>query len=257
MWEAFEHAAFYELDNLIAILDVNRLGQTGETMHGWDLDSYARRAEAFGWHAIQIDGHDLDAIDRAYEEALGVAGKPSVIVARTIKGKGVRGRESPREAREGARRPRGRDQGAGRRAVAHRPGPKARGNGRAAPVRDGRARAPRYELGGKEVATRKAYGDALRALGGGDPLVVALDGEVSNSTHSEEFPRGAPGALPRDVHRGAADGRRRRRPAGPRLEAVRLDVRRLLLPRLRLHPHGGDQPGRHGAFRLPRGRLDR
>ena len=72
MWEAFEHAAFYELDNLTAIIDVNRLGQTGETMHGWDLDSYARRAEAFGWHAIEIDGHDVEAIDRAYAEALGV-----------------------------------------------------------------------------------------------------------------------------------------------------------------------------------------
>src|SRR5436309_1942744 len=63
-WEAFEHAAFYGLDNLIAILDVNRLGQRGETMHGWDLDSYADRARAFGWHAIEIDGHDVDAIDR-------------------------------------------------------------------------------------------------------------------------------------------------------------------------------------------------
>src|SRR3712207_3294026 len=89
MWEAFEHAAFYELDNLTAIIDVNRLGQTGETMHGWDLDSYVRRAEAFGWHAMAIDGHDVDAIDRAYEEALGVTGRPTVVVAKTIKGKGA------------------------------------------------------------------------------------------------------------------------------------------------------------------------
>jgi transketolase len=89
VWEAFEHAAYYELDNLIAIIDVNRLGQRGETMHGWDLDSYANRARAFGWHAIEIDGHDVDAIDAAYEEALG-AGKPAVVVARTIKGKGVK-----------------------------------------------------------------------------------------------------------------------------------------------------------------------
>src|ERR1700741_4143239 len=66
MWEAFEHAAFYELDNLTAIIDVNRLGQRGVTMHGWDLDSYADRARAFGWHAIEIDGHDVDAIDQAY-----------------------------------------------------------------------------------------------------------------------------------------------------------------------------------------------
>src|SRR5438445_614168 len=68
MWEAFEHAAFFELDNLTAIIDVNRLGQRGETMHGWDLDSYANRAKAYGWHAIEIDGHDVEAIDRAYSE---------------------------------------------------------------------------------------------------------------------------------------------------------------------------------------------
>src|SRR5207244_10210378 len=93
-WEAFEHAAFYELDNLIAIMDINRLGQRGETMHGWDLSSYVRRAEAFGWAAIEIDGHDVEAVDRAYEEALTIRGRPAVIVARTIKGKGVRAVEN-------------------------------------------------------------------------------------------------------------------------------------------------------------------
>src|SRR5437762_2556473 len=87
-WEALEHAAFYELDNLVAILDVNRLGQRGETMHGWDLDSYASRARAFGCHTIEIDGHDGDAIDRAYAEATDTAGQPVVTVAKTIKGKG-------------------------------------------------------------------------------------------------------------------------------------------------------------------------
>ncbi|MFL5979635.1 MAG: thiamine pyrophosphate-dependent enzyme, partial [Gaiellaceae bacterium] len=69
MWEAVEHAAFYGLDNLIAILDINRLGQRGETMHGWDLAAYTRRLEAYGWRAIEVDGHDVEAIDRAYEEA--------------------------------------------------------------------------------------------------------------------------------------------------------------------------------------------
>src|SRR5215207_8638419 len=90
MWEAFEHAAFGGLDNLTAIIDVNRLGQRGETMHGWDLDSYADRARAFGWLAIEIDGHDLEQIDRAYEEATAAADRPTVIVAKTIKGKGVK-----------------------------------------------------------------------------------------------------------------------------------------------------------------------
>src|SRR3954465_599091 len=87
-WEALEHAAFYELDNLVAILDVNRLGQRGETMHGWDLDSYTSRARAFGCHTVENDGHDVEAIDRAYAEALDVSGRPVVIVAKTVKGKG-------------------------------------------------------------------------------------------------------------------------------------------------------------------------
>lgn len=89
MSEAFEHASFYGLDNLTAIVDVNRLGQRGETMHGWDLDSYASRAEAFGWHAIAIDGHDVEQIDRAYAEALETTGRPTALIARTVKGKGV------------------------------------------------------------------------------------------------------------------------------------------------------------------------
>src|SRR5213083_1308753 len=94
MWEAFEHAWHEKLDNLIAIVDVNRLGQRGETMHGWDLSSYVRRAEAFGWAAIEVDGHDVEAVDRAYQEAVSLRGRPTVIVARTIKGKGVKAVEN-------------------------------------------------------------------------------------------------------------------------------------------------------------------
>src|SRR3712207_4255935 len=89
MWEAFEHASWYELDNLTLIVDVNRLGQRGETMVGWDTGKHAARARAFGWHAIEIDGHDLEAIDRAYAEAVATTGRPTVILARTVKGKGV------------------------------------------------------------------------------------------------------------------------------------------------------------------------
>src|ERR671934_443745 len=89
MWEAFEHASHYELDNVIAVIDVNRLGQRGETMVGWDIDRHASRARAFGWHTIEIDGHDVDEIDRAYAEALSTDGQPTAIVSRTIKGKGV------------------------------------------------------------------------------------------------------------------------------------------------------------------------
>jgi transketolase len=188
MWEAFEHAAFYELDNLVAVIDVNRLGQTGETMHGWDLASYARRAEAFGWHAIEVDGHDVEAIDRAYEEALGVVGKPTAIVARTVKGKGVSSVEDKPgkhgkavDEAEAAIRELGGERDL---AVEVR---KPEGDAEPHRFGTGALELPSYEVGGKAVATRKAYGDALAALGAGRGDVVALDGEVSNSTHSEEF----------------------------------------------------------------------
>jgi transketolase len=184
MWEAFEHAAFMGLDNLTGIIDVNRLGQRGETMHGWDLDSYADRARAFGWHAIEIDGHDLAQIDRAYEEAVGTTGKPTVVVARTIKGKGVpevedkpgwhgKALDDPEDAIE--------ELGGVRNIKVDVSKPKS-----AEPHRfeTGALELPRYEIG-DEVATRKAYGEALAAVARADGLVVGLDGEVSNSTFAE------------------------------------------------------------------------
>jgi transketolase len=192
MWEAFEHAAFMGLDNLTAVIDVNRLGQRGETMHGWDLDSYADRAEAFGWHAIKIDGHDLEEIDRAYEEATGTTGQPTAIVARTIKGKGVpevedksgwhgKALEDPEHAIE--------ELGGIRNITVD----VAKPEGGAQPHRFDTSplALPRYEVG-DEVATRKAYGEALTAVGKADGLVVALDGEVSNSTFAEIFAAAEP-----------------------------------------------------------------
>jgi transketolase len=186
-WEALEHAAFYELDNLVAIIDVNRLGQRGETMHGYDLDSYADRARAFGCHAIEIDGHDVEAIDRAYAEAIDVAGQPVVIVARTIKGKG----DPNVEDKNGFH---GKPLEHSDEVIAALGGirhiqlevakPDTSGTRHEFP--SGTLELPRYELG-KEVATRKAYGDALAALGKARGDIVALDGEVSNSTYAEEF----------------------------------------------------------------------
>src|ERR1700751_1237993 len=85
MWEAFEHAGYERLDNLTAIGDVNRLGQRGGTRHGWDPAAYARRSGAFGWPTIEIDGHDIEAIDAAYAEALQGRGVPTAILARTVK----------------------------------------------------------------------------------------------------------------------------------------------------------------------------
>jgi transketolase len=187
MWEAFEHAAFYELENLTAILDINRLGQRGETMHGWDLNSYANRARAFGWKTIEIDGHDFEEIDRAYAEAIETHGQPTAIIARTIKGKGVKAVENKEgwhgkalDDPEGAIR----ELGGIRNEVIEVPKPE--GDAKPHEFETGPLELPRYELG-EEVATRKAYGDALAAVGGFDGHLVALDGEVSNSTFAEIF----------------------------------------------------------------------
>jgi transketolase len=186
MWEAFEHAAFAGLDNLTAIIDVNRLGQTRETMVGWDLDTYARRAEAFGWHAIAVDGHDVEAIDGAYREAVETTGRPTVIIAKTKKGKGVKAVEDlpdkhgkPLDEPEAAIEELGGERDISVRLAAPEPGQPHRFE-----VTGGEM--PTYDLG-DEVATRQAYGEALAALGGRRGDVVALDGEVSNSTHSELF----------------------------------------------------------------------
>ncbi len=191
MWEAFEHASYGKLDNLIAIIDVNRLGQRGETMHGWDLDSYVRRAEAFGCHAIAIDGHDVDAIDKAYEEALQVEGQPTVIVAKTLKGKGVAAVEN----KDGAH---GKALDDPEAAISELGGLRDLKVDVVKPERaephvfaTGALELPTYEVG-EEVATRKAYGDALAALGAADGKVVALDGEVSNSTYAEIFAKAHP-----------------------------------------------------------------
>ena len=184
MWEAAEHAAFYALDNLTAIVDVNRLGQRGETMHGWDLSSYSDRLRAFGWHAIEIDGHDVEAIDAAYVEAESTTGKPTAIVARTIKGRGYSkvenegGWHGKAVAEEAVA-----ELGGIRNHVVDVPKPAAAASHRFEPAP---VEWPRWELG-EEVSTRKAYGEALAALGGERGDVVVLDGEVSNSTYAEIF----------------------------------------------------------------------
>jgi transketolase len=192
MWEAFEHAAYYKLDNLTAIIDVNRLGQRGETMHGWDLDSYANRAKAFGWNAIEIDGHDVEAVDNAYAEAISTEGVPTVIVAKTIKGKGVKAVENqpgwhgkalddPEQAIE--------ELGGDRNIKVEVAKPAFEGEPHS--FDESPLELPTWELG-EEVATRLAYGEALVAVGAANGKVVALDGEVSNSTYAELFAKADP-----------------------------------------------------------------
>ena len=192
MWEAFEQASDAGLDNLTAIIDVNRLGQRGETRHGWDLGKYSARARAFGWHAIEIDGHDFQQIDAAYAEAVRTTGRPTVIVARTEKGSGVAAianqdgfHGKPLDDAEGAVAELG-----GVSSLAVRV---ARPEGSRSPrvFDSGPYEPPKYEVG-DSVATRRAYGDALAALGEARGDVVALDGEVSNSTYADAFAEAHP-----------------------------------------------------------------
>jgi transketolase len=187
VWEAFEHAAFWRLDNLTAIVDVNRLGQSGPTMHGWNLDAYLARARAFGWHAIAVDGHDVRAIDDTYAQAVATRGRPTVIVAKTVKGKGVAAVEDrpgwhgkTLDDPEAAIAELG-----GTRRICVLVGKPPLPAPTVVPVA-AEVELPRYELG-REVATRRAYGEALSALGAARGDVVAMDGEVSNSTFSGLF----------------------------------------------------------------------
>jgi transketolase len=188
IWEAVEHAGKEGLNNLVTIVDVNRLGQRGETMHGWNLNSYSQRAEASGWNAIEIDGHDIEAIDRAFTEAEATTDRPTMIVARTIKGYGasetanVEGKHGqPLKDPEKAIHELG-DVGPVHVDVAK---PESAGQ----PHRfdgDPSAPLPAYEVGGDAVPTRKAFGAGLAALMRRRGDVVALDGEVGNSTHLED-----------------------------------------------------------------------
>jgi transketolase len=195
MWEAFEHAGYEHLDNLTAIVDVNRLGQRGETRHGWNIEAYARRIGAFGWHTVEVDGHDVAAVERAYANALSTKAKPTAILARTVKGKGVAATADAEDA-HGKPLP-DPDQAiaelggaANIQVPVHPPEPASArrptqaGNGH-------RPDLPRYERG-ENVATRTAFGEALAAVGGARGDLVVLDGEVSNSTGTGVFAKKYP-----------------------------------------------------------------
>jgi transketolase len=194
IWEAVEHAGVEGLDNLVAIVDVNRLGQRGETMHGWDLSSYAKRAEAGGWHAIEVDGHDAAEIDRAYTEAVATTGRPTMIVARTIKGYGATETANV-EGKHGQplKDPEKAIHELGDVAPVHVAVAKPQSTG--TPHRfdaDPSSPLPAYELGGAPVPTRKAFGEGLAAVMRRRGDVAAIDGEVGNSTHLEEVIKDTP-----------------------------------------------------------------
>jgi transketolase len=204
VWEAADVAAMDGLDNLCGLTDVNALGQSRATMWQHDMEQFARRWRAFGWHAIVIDGHDLNAILDAYAEARQTKGQPTMILARTIKGKGVswvegkggwhgkafkKGDELDRALAELEKQfvaaPAGDDLARLARQI-----PKPAAVSRPA-VSPKPIAPPTYKLG-EEVATREAYGVAIAKLAAADPRVVALDADVKNSTFSDKFENVAP-----------------------------------------------------------------
>ena len=191
IWEAFDLAGHEALENVTAILDVNRLGQRGPTELEWDTEAYASRVKAFGLDPILIDGHDLAQIDDAYKRAR-TSSRPTAIIAKTVKGKGVSFLEDKPGWHGKAL-----DAGQAKQALAELgaepsrafevPSPPA---WRPAPLP--LPKAPDLRRYTEPAATRKAYGEAIAALGAARADVVALDAEVSNSTNAEDFKKTAP-----------------------------------------------------------------
>lgn len=191
IYEAAQTASFYSVNNLVAILDVNRLGQRGPTMIEWNLKTYQKRFESFGWNVIVIeDGHDLAQVQKAYEGALGGQKQPTIFIAKTIKGKGVsflenkdnwHGKTVPKDQLE---------------AALHQIGvvdlkltgtvaaPAEVAYGASRPVAAPGGSPPTFT---SPYSTREAYGDGLVELGKSDFDIVAIDGETGNSTYLEKF----------------------------------------------------------------------
>ncbi len=184
VWEAADGAAAARLDNLVLIVDANRLGQSGPTRHGHDLAAYERKFQAFGWEATILDGHDVQALLTAFDKTVS-GGKPLAVIAKTLKGKGV----SFLEDREGWHgKPLNVQElamalaeiGAADVSLPSRYSP--------AQPRFAFRDYPNNDYSGDEmVSTRAAFGKALLALGRADEKVVAIDGDVKNSTMAEEF----------------------------------------------------------------------
>jgi len=196
VWEAAQVAAFHKLDNLCAITDVNGFGQSRATQFAHDADAFMSRWKAFGWHVIGINGHDMAQVLAAFKEARQTTGRPTMIVASTLKGKGVKLFED-KDNWHGKALKKGAEADA---AIAELeaqyiktndpapviPKPAQRRSEGALPNFSKALPTPAYKLG-DVVATREAYGTALAALGAIDRRVVALDSDVKNSTFSERF----------------------------------------------------------------------
>ena len=193
VWEAVELASCYKLGNLVGIIDVNRLGQSGETMLGWDVNKYKSRVEAFGWQAHVIDGHDFGKIVEVFDSLPESSDRPQMIIAKTIKGKGVsfledkegwHGKALSSEQFAEAVKELGEIDKTIKGEIA-RPVSSIKYEGSRKDTKY-KILNTRYKLG-EMVPTRKAYGEALVALGEIDPRIVSLDAEVKNSTFAELF----------------------------------------------------------------------
>jgi transketolase len=198
VWEAAEAGAHDRLDSLCGITDVNGLGQSGPSIWDHDMEAYASKWRAFGWHALVIDGHDITAILDAFDEARRTTGRPTMILARTIKGKGLTSAEG-KPGWHGKAFKKGPELEAVLKALESQlvpeeepaalpDGPRTRRDYSrpSSPPKNGSVGTPAYKLG-DTVATREAYGTALAKLGDGDDRIVALDGDVKNSTFTEKF----------------------------------------------------------------------
>jgi transketolase len=203
IWEAAEIASYYKLHNLIALVDCNRLGQTGETMHGHHIERYVAKFEAFGWHVLSVDGHDMTqimgALDKARQSIM-----PCILLAKTIKGYGLEQVENKNgfhgkafaqtevnalEQELAYRFPRAAE--FDDKTYTWQPQLPAQTSNEADSCIGVSARAPRYTLG-QMVATRRAYGQALEEVGGVCSQVVSLDAEVKNSTFAQIFEKSYP-----------------------------------------------------------------
>jgi len=194
-WESMEIASHYKLGNLIGVLDVNRLGQRGETMYGWDLEAYEKRISSFGWKTRTFDGHSIPEVLAAYEEAMHATDQPVMLIGKTIKGKGVsfienkngwHGKPLKREEYDRALKELGEIDKSVRGEISLPEDLKPRQQ-----AAGGLVKKIDYPAD-KPVATRKAYGNALVRIFPQFPNLVSLDGEVSNSTYAEIFKEAFP-----------------------------------------------------------------
>jgi len=190
VWEAASLAGIYQLNNLVAVVDVNRLGQSQPTAFEHNLDLYKRRFEAFGWRTEEIDGHDIDEMLEVLA-AVGLGNQPLVILAKTLKGAGIsfiqdkEGWHGRPLTKEEATRAIAELQPSARSGLGHLIAPPSQ---LPAPKNEAPSSYPplNYKMG-EQVATREAYGVALAQVGEADQRVVAMDGDTKNSTYSDKF----------------------------------------------------------------------